>query len=299
MTSIMNNLEIYHTVNKQDISLEWLAENNFVIWETCVRQILIGTKKLINIPPGFSNLSSVKAYRFLLEVICGLHSPMIGETEIMAQFKSFITNQNDRYISSQIDAQFWSTLQKEAKTIRSRYLKNYGQQTYGGIVLQNSLSSDSINILGSGKLASSILTHFSKDNRPINIHCRNQIKGQKLKLKFPIIKNIQHLGSRINSMNAMLVIAAPIETDWLEKYLIENKQIKNVVDLRSMHNHTAINYKTEKYLDLNQVFKMVEKSTNTIKENARLAKIQIAKNSLLWQCKAQHRPFGWEDMCVS
>ena len=32
------------------------------------------------------------AYRLLLEILCGLQSPMLGETQVMGQFKSFLSS---------------------------------------------------------------------------------------------------------------------------------------------------------------------------------------------------------------
>ena len=61
----------------------------WILWRTCLRSIWMGLS-----PNGISDLplgplaDSVEtytgeaAYGFLLEVVCGLHSPLAGETEV-------------------------------------------------------------------------------------------------------------------------------------------------------------------------------------------------------------------------
>ena len=62
-------------------------------WQTCIRQIaLIDESQLENVRPTLLRGDEIYhedvGYRFLLEVICGLHSPLIGETEVYGQFKN-------------------------------------------------------------------------------------------------------------------------------------------------------------------------------------------------------------------
>jgi len=37
-------------------------------------------------------LAGAEAYVFLLETICGLNSPMIGETQVLGQFRTFLAS---------------------------------------------------------------------------------------------------------------------------------------------------------------------------------------------------------------
>jgi glutamyl-tRNA reductase len=76
---------------------------NGVEWQTCLRRILflnardnhdileaIETEGLL--PPIVEVFRGEQAYGFLLEVICGLNSPIVGETAVMGQFKEFLQN---------------------------------------------------------------------------------------------------------------------------------------------------------------------------------------------------------------
>ena len=299
LTLFMSCLVIYYTEKKEEICKDWLRANNLVLWETCVRQVIIGTEYVPHNLKNFKVVKSVKAYRFLLEVLCGLHSPMIGETEIMCQYKALINPDNDHLKYTTIEFSFWNNLLKEAKQVRSRFLQNYGQQSYGGIVYKHAHAYDEISIIGSGSLTASILPHLSKLDKKISIQCRTQAKGEVFQNKYSNIEKVVSIGNKQCSQNTLLVIAAPIETEWLEDY-INNNRMDMVIDLRSTQDHTLVNKDiTNKYLDLNDVFDDVQAGIKKVNAAAHLAKIEIAKKSLLWLCKTQHRPYGWEDVCVS
>jgi hypothetical protein len=67
---------------------------NGVEWQTCLRRILFlnsnehrslieSTEDRQLVPPTVEVFRGDKAYRFLLEVVCGLNSPIVGETAVM------------------------------------------------------------------------------------------------------------------------------------------------------------------------------------------------------------------------
>ena len=65
--------------------------SSWVVWKTCLREMAIGTSSQ-RVRPLFVKKSDqvytgLQAYQFFLEVISGLHSPIIGETEVMGQVK--------------------------------------------------------------------------------------------------------------------------------------------------------------------------------------------------------------------
>ena len=59
-----------------------------VVWRTCVRQVAFVDDPAA-IPQGVAAWHDEAAYAHLLEVVCGLHSPIVGETEVLHQFKVF------------------------------------------------------------------------------------------------------------------------------------------------------------------------------------------------------------------
>src|SRR5919109_355258 len=61
-------------------------------WQTCLRRIVFlhrSEPRDFADKPGSQTYFGRDAYQFLLEVICGLHSPLVGENAVMGQFRQF------------------------------------------------------------------------------------------------------------------------------------------------------------------------------------------------------------------
>lgn len=82
----------------------------------------------------------------MLEVICGLHSRVFGETEVLGQFRTFCRNHPE--ITT-----IGNWLLEDAKLIRSNYLQDLGAQSYGSVIRRWCSSHSTIAILGTGQLA--------------------------------------------------------------------------------------------------------------------------------------------------
>ncbi|TAK16175.1 MAG: hypothetical protein EPO35_05870, partial [Acidobacteria bacterium] len=54
-------------------------------WRTCLRDVTF-----VDEAHSADTLAEEDAYALLLEVLCGLRSPMLGETQVMGQFKAFL-----------------------------------------------------------------------------------------------------------------------------------------------------------------------------------------------------------------
>lgn len=174
-------------------------------WDTCLRTVAIFPDQ----PTAQSTLENSDvftgetAYEKLLELICGLHSPLVGETEVFGQFKEAVQKfQRDNSsvnegLSSAFNQAFraWSNgLLEDAKQIRKNHLQDIGSQSYGSLVRRElrDLGSVSIDILGAGRLVADILPWISKPwiskasnskkvdraSNVLTIHCRDLAKAQ-------------------------------------------------------------------------------------------------------------------------
>ncbi len=183
--------------------------HHFVL-ETCQRTLILSrndNKLQDKNEEGQETLLGLEAYSFLLEVICGLQSKLVGENEIVSQFKDAY----QKYVSSdQKDSQLLVIIEKlfkDAKEIRTNYLLGLTQKTYSSIARKhiiNKHDADSVLILGSGQLAEDLINQFKKKTT-VFISARNTEKVQKLArvhnveiipwgyhanlLKFPYIAN--------------------------------------------------------------------------------------------------------------
>ncbi len=139
---------------------------------TCQRNLFIG-KKIQSAADEL--ISGEDAYRYLLEIICGLKSKLIAENEIVSQFKQAYKNYLEQ---DQRDSDIIRLLEKlfqDAKKIRSDYLMKIGQCSYAGlskkIISQNS-TNHRVLILGSGAMAIDLVKVLKKRFK-ISISARN------------------------------------------------------------------------------------------------------------------------------
>ncbi len=164
-----------------------------LIIKTCQRTLVIyyfASSQLSLNKHSYEYFNGPDAYRFLLEVLCGLKSKIIGENEITNQFKICYQNylKNDNRHPQLLE--IMEKLFKDAKEVRTEHLREIGQHSYAGIarkIIQNRENiptSPSLLLFGSGILAEEIISQFNKKYQ-IFITARNNQRVQKLKEKWP------------------------------------------------------------------------------------------------------------------
>lgn len=149
---------------------------------TCQRTLCLSYEESINSSVPHQMMRSKEAYLFLLEIICGLQSRLLGENEIVSQFKQAYkgyigTNKKDNNILLILEKLF-----KDAKVVRSNYLMGLSQKTYASLTRKHFIQkrrADSILILGSGQLAQDLINQYTKQAK-VFITARNHLKLQKL-----------------------------------------------------------------------------------------------------------------------
>jgi len=160
-----------------------IDEDSFVM-STCQRVLVLsyGENPFANIEnETLVNLYGNEAYSYLLEIICGLKSKLIGENEIVGQFKSSYKD----YVQGDFDSRLLQILEKlfkDAKDIRSNYLIGLSQKTYASIArrkMVSKLGADHVVILGSGQLAEDLINQFKKKIN-VSICARNTEKVYEL-----------------------------------------------------------------------------------------------------------------------
>src|SRR5262249_3667601 len=177
----------------------WPAVLNGLDWQTCLRRILIlnskDNRELVEavetgtlVPPTVEVFHGQDAYRFLLEVVCGLNSPIVGETAVMGQFKEFL-------LHAKFPSTPWgsflrdlsSNLMIDAKRIRHTHLQGLGSQSYGSLVRQNVKGLPAVAVLGAGKVAREILPWLIGKTR-VKVFCRNLERAKDLLHEYPEIE---------------------------------------------------------------------------------------------------------------
>ena len=123
------------------------------------------------------------AYRYLLEVICGIQSCVLAENEITRQFKQAYWQYLQRSERQSKLVRILEKLLQDAKGIRSRYLRGVGQKTYGAItrrLLLQTSNPQAILIMGAGQLAEDMIKQFKKRVAQIFVSARNADKAREL-----------------------------------------------------------------------------------------------------------------------
>jgi glutamyl-tRNA reductase len=180
---MLTSLKLWN-FNSGTLQDEELMSNAFVL-RTCQRTLVLALDhhpfKTSNLP-NFNLVEGKDAYIFLLETICGLKSKLIGENEIVGQFKEAYKI----YATSTLkDTKLLLVLEKlfkDAKDIRTQYLIGISQKTYASLTRKHLIQkakAPHVVVIGSGALAEDLINQFKKKAR-VSICARNIEKVQEL-----------------------------------------------------------------------------------------------------------------------
>jgi glutamyl-tRNA reductase len=291
---------VVHSFNKS-LNLEEELGGDWHYWKTCMREIAIGPSSL-SLDPILSYTQvevhrGADAYRFLLEVACGLYSPVIGETEVFGQFKkAFLEGELSENIRK-----LGQSINNDVKLVRDRHLKNLGSQSYGSLTRKAVQSSEEVHIIGAGQLAEEVIVWLNKSKRKIHIHCRIPSKYESLKKKYPDLE-IHSLSDKKKStklsLAASVVIAAPLSAEQIQLWIdSQNLDLRGIVDLRGESAHDPLVTEVS-YIRLTCLLEQLEKSSAAIRERVENAKVEIIALTNQFDRRAEFRPFGWEDVCA-
>lgn len=260
-----------------------------LLWRTCLRQIQF-------LPPGSIGGAAVSSgdfyrgievHRFLVEVCAGLHSPLLGETEVHGQFRDFKA------------AQEWpapwipllDAVEEDVKKIRRNHLLHLGAQSYGSLTRKHLMKLPTV-LVGGGRLAEEILpwlegSKFQLVRNPQKLAVKEGITI----LGFP---ELAHLPEQ-----AQWIIAAPISNETLSQ-LWGHKKPTKVLDFRGEENFSkgeeGFSQVDFPYVPLSSLFAELETVRSTLEVKREQAKAAVRELSKRRESEVQHRPYGWEDV---
>jgi len=293
------------------------------IWKTCLRQIAFIQKEqleflngtLPEVAPGNRSgiaigpantpvttdrvLQNYEALHFLLRVLCGLESPVLGETEVMGQFKNFLQQiPSSPHALLNPQSRWHQILLSEVKSLRENHVRFLGSQSYGSLLRKELKNHSQLALLGSGIFISELLP-WLKDKIQIDLWCRRTEKGMALKPMHPGLRvfPLQNLTPAYE--NQALVIAAPIPNGELIALL--SKKWDLIIDLRG-ETHLIFPPNLEnfchRYLNLEELTKTLQ--TGQEERNLKLQNlINLIDERVLGHFdRPRIRPLGWEDLCA-
>ena len=249
-------------------------------WQTCLRQIALGhqdwdlqTQHPVQVYHGKD------AYRFLLEIGCGLHSPMVGETEVFGQFRKLV----DEVKSSSHSAHAWladvlEQIRLDIKKIRARHLVGLGSQSYGSLIRKKTKSADGVSIIGGGHLAQEILPWLAKHPGSVSVLVRNLEKHEQSQQEFAFAQWLDlHHSEALENLQPAVVVAAPMTGVEITAKLKASPEKPSVVyDLRGEAEDDPISdeFAVE---TLNQLFSQIQYHRKQAEQKISMAKSVISE----------------------
>lgn len=234
-------------------------------------------------------LTDAEAYTLLLEIVCGLRSPLVGETEVQAQFKAFLASL-DRWRDAPL-LRLGQRVLADAKAIRQRHLQGFGAHSYGPLVARHVPPGRRIVLVGTGALAAEVagsLTAHTIDRwgrRAVDDH------------------HVYHLLSAardrpVESADAAtLVIAAPASQQDLLAVAACYSQVCEIIDLRASDERSAF-ADHEHVVTLDDLFVEARSVSTTPVSRLTAARRDISSLGQAYGRREELHPFGWDDLCV-
>jgi len=229
---MLNDLVIVNLRANSTAAMPALLTN--LQWQTCLRRIIFLRRSDLEprISSGLEIYSGREAYQLLLEVICGLHSPLVGENAVMGQFRKFRT-------SAVFPDTTWgkflrdltTDLLVDARQVRHHHLQNLGSQSYGSLIRKHLKGQASVAVLGAGSLAREIVPWLT-DTR---VFYRNWEHARDLQDEHPHIQmeQFQMADAGWKSETTSLMVAAPLNAAQVNEWLrVQRVSFSLILDLR-------------------------------------------------------------------
>ncbi len=254
-------------------------------WATCLREITFTIHQPSSATEFYSDQS---AYQFLLQIICGLKSSLLGETEVMGQFKLFMEQVGLENPFGKFIHHLWV----DAKAVRNQYLKNFGSQSYASLARRWCKGQNAVHVIGGGHLAQEINPWMMKSVETLTSHVRSTEKAKEV-LKGQVVS----LSEPNQKLGGALIIAAPLSNQELLDWIARNDcQFKTVIDFREGENQSLIN--GVEFYCLKDAFSQVDQGLKKRLKLARQAKRAIDQAAEVRFSRRLIRPFGWDDLCA-
>ncbi len=240
-------------------------------------------------------MTDAEAYALLLEVVCGLRSPLIGETEVQAQFKEFLSS------AATSDDQWLRRLGQrvlgDAKRIRHKYLQGFGAHSYGRLAARH-LIGQRIAVIGTGALAAQVVQVAPKTSL-LDVWGRSSERALPTRPEGLNFSLLADAGSQTSTRkeSTTVVIAAPVLASDLDFVIGCYQNITNIVDLRSTDQQTPIVAPVDIVL-LADIFAEAARAEGSGAPRVRAARADIRDLANAFADSEEFRPFGWDDVCA-
>lgn len=288
--------------------------SDWIVWKTCLRTIGIGTASPLEDfsaeAAGRDLYRGAAAYRFLLEVACGLHSPLLGETEVMGQFKALLKQTESAAAGEEIAAYemraILGAILTDAKAIRREHLANLGSQSYGSLARKYLRDTRAVHLLGAGSLVEDLLP-WMKTFPEVSVFSRGSRAAAMLAEKFPQVSFSTFEAGRTHDhsvgeddaggFKSALVVAATMSAPAIDRWIAAHPHpFDIVIDLRGEADSDPL--ALPGVIRLADFFSGVNANLEAVREKTNRALSAIGDLVRAKETARELRPFGWDDLCA-
>jgi glutamyl-tRNA reductase len=261
-------------------------------WRTCLREISFSDGATDRSSSGsVRRLAEGEAYRVLLEILCGLQSPMVGETQVLGQFKAFLTTLGpDQAWLGRIGQR----LLGDAREIRTKYLQGLGSRSYGSAVRRHLSACTHTVLIGTGKLAQEVLPFLADAGRTVDHWGRREDAASSAGVTY---RTLDQIDETLVPDAAVLIIAAPVPSDLVARVARRYIVLQSVIDLRAEFTSDPLDVAVP-VVTLQDLFAQMDAANVFASRHVEAARAEIARRSRLFEFRDELRPFGWDDLCA-
>lgn len=269
-------------------------------WRTCIREIVFvpGPDCTLAIRTDRRRLDGASAYGYLLEVICGLRSPLAGETQVQGQFKSFIEAlEPARHPALR---RLGQRLLADAKAVREAHLRGLGSRSYGAAVRRHLDVGARMAMVGAGALAAELMPYLAASG-PVDVWSRREPKAISSVGADVLHRSLANpWGVPVIAEPAILIVAAPVDAPTIGLVASRYASLVRVLDLRAHDERTRgdVLDLDVPVITLDDVFAEASRARATASRRLAGARAAIATCAAAWAGRAQLRPHGWDDLCA-
>jgi glutamyl-tRNA reductase len=245
-------------------------------------------------PTAGRRLAGSDAYALLVEIVSGLRSPLVGETEVQAQFKGFLAD---------LDPERHGTIRRlgqqvlaDAKTIRHRHLQGLGAHSYGHLSAKHIRAGTRVVLVGTGALAAEILAAIGMGAAVDQWGRRESPDGPPASnVSFSLFSAARQRPVVDDAVS--LVIAAPASADDLAAIVGRYSRIVTAIDLRAADERAPLAVGVP-VVTLDDLFAAAEPADATAATRIAAARLDIRSLARAFDRREEFRPFGWDDLCA-
>jgi glutamyl-tRNA reductase len=266
--------------------------SSILLWKTCRRQILFLQDDESGEVFNSEFYSGAEAEKFLAEVLCGLQSPLLGETEVFGQFKAWWKNLPEDLTWKRMNRSRIESLFSVVKSVREQVLCGSGSQSYGSLLRRFLPNQGHVELLGAGHLVQELLP-WLQNKKSYRIWCRTPDK-----IDFSHQAWAVHAFLEVSPLEKLVVVAAPLSHEELNTWLKARgfSTEHSLFDLRSDSAQFQPFVQPLKHFTLQDFSSRREETQNEQEELLSRSRNLIGRWNQEQNAKSQIRPYGWDDL---